>query len=430
MTFRLDTQAPDFQRDFDALLHAKRETSEEVDAVVRDIIQQVREQGDTALIELSQRFDRLTLSANNLRLSAEDIAQRAASVAPETRAALELAAARIRAYHEKQVPEDQDYTDPQGVRLGARWLAVEAAGLYVPGGTAAYPSSVLMNAIPAKVAGVERLVMCVPSPDGALNPAVLAAAQIAGVDEIYTVGGAQAIAAMAYGTQTIQPVDVIVGPGNAFVAAAKRLVYGQVGIDMIAGPSEILIIADSSANPAWLAADLLSQAEHDASSQSILISPDAALLEATAGEVERQLSDLPRVEIAAASWRDFGALIKVSDLEQAAKLSNRLAPEHLELAIEKPDTLLPAVRNAGSVFLGHFTPEPIGDYMAGPNHVLPTARSARYASGLNVFTFLKRSSFLALTAESLQQLSGATATLAREEGLEAHARAVEQRLNR
>lgn len=430
MTFWLDSQASDFEADFDALLHAKRETSEEVDTVVRDIIQQVRDQGDAALIALTQRFDRLTLTPATQRLSAEQIAERASSVAPATYAALELAAKRIRAYHEKQVPENQDYRDDLGVRLGARWLPVEAAGLYVPGGTAAYPSSVLMNAIPAKVAGVERLVMCVPSPDGALNPAVLAAAQIAGVDEIYTIGGAQAIAALAYGTQTIKAVDVIAGPGNAFVAAAKRLVYGQVGIDMIAGPSEILVIADSSANPAWIAADLLSQAEHDRSSQSILISPDAELLRQTAKEVERQLAELPRANIAGESWRDFGALIAVADLAEAARLSNRLAPEHLELAIEDPDALLPAIRNAGSVFLGHFTPEPIGDYMAGPNHVLPTARSARYASGLNVFTFLKRSSFLALTAESLHELAGATATLAREEGLEAHARAVEQRLNR
>ncbi len=430
MTFWLDSQASDFEAEFQALLHAKRETSEEVDTVVQGIIQQVRSQGDAALIELTQRFDRLKLSPANLRLRTQDIAERASSVNPAVYAALELAAQRIRAYHEKQVPENQDYRDDQGVRLGARWLPVEAAGLYVPGGTAAYPSSVLMNAIPAKVAGVERLVMCVPSPDGALNPAVLAAAQIAGVDEIYTIGGAQAIAALAYGTESIQPVDVIVGPGNAYVAAAKRLVYGQVGIDMIAGPSEILVIADSSANPAWIAADLLSQAEHDRSSQSILISPDADLLRRTSEEVSRQLDTLPRSEIAGDSWRDYGALIAVNDLAEAARLSNRLAPEHLELAIEDPDALLPAIRNAGSVFLGHFTPEPIGDYMAGPNHVLPTARSARYASGLNVFTFLKRSSFLALTAESLQELAAATTTLAREEGLEAHARAVEQRLNR
>lgn len=430
MTFWLDSQAPNFAAEFDALLNAKRETSEEVDAVVRDIIQQVRSQGDAAVIALTQRFDRLSLTPESLRLDARQIAERAASVAPATYEALELAAARIRAYHEKQVPENQDYRDALGVRLGARWLPVEAAGLYVPGGTAAYPSSVLMNAIPAKVAGVERLVMCVPAPDGALNPAVLAAAKIAGVDEVLTIGGAQAIAAMAYGTQSIQPVDVIVGPGNAYVAAAKRLVYGQVGIDMIAGPSEILVIADSSANPSWIAADLLSQAEHDRSSQSILVSPDAALLRQTADEVERQLESLPRSNIARDSWRDFGALIQVRDLAEAARLSNRLAPEHLELAILDPDALLPAIRNAGSVFMGHFTPEPIGDYMAGPNHVLPTARSARYASGLNVFTFLKRSSFLALTPESLQALAGPTATLAREEGLEAHARAVEQRLNR
>ncbi len=430
MTFWLDSQAPNFTAEFDALLNAKRETSEEVDAVVRDIIQQVRSQGDAAVIALTQRFDRLSLTPESLRLDARQIAERAASVAPATYEALELAAARIRAYHEKQVPENQDYRDALGVRLGARWLPVEAAGLYVPGGTAAYPSSVLMNAIPAKVAGVDRLVMCVPAPDGALNPAVLAAAKIAGVDEVLTIGGAQAIAAMAYGTQSIQPVDVIVGPGNAYVAAAKRLVYGQVGIDMIAGPSEILVIADSSANPSWIAADLLSQAEHDRSSQSILVSPDAALLRQTADEVERQLESLPRSNIARDSWRDFGALIQVRDLAEAARLSNRLAPEHLELAILDPDALLPAIRNAGSVFMGHFTPEPIGDYMAGPNHVLPTARSARYASGLNVFTFLKRSSFLALTPESLQALAGPTATLAREEGLEAHARAVEQRLNR
>jgi histidinol dehydrogenase len=430
MTFWLDSQAPNFTAEFDALLNAKRETSEEVDAVVRDIIQQVRSQGDAAVIALTQRFDRLALTPESLRLDAQQIAERAASVAPATYEALELAAARIRAYHEKQVPQNQDYRDELGVRLGARWLPVEAAGLYVPGGTAAYPSSVLMNAIPAKVAGVDRLVMCVPAPDGALNPAVLAAAKIAGVDEVLTIGGAQAIAAMAYGTQSIQPVDVIVGPGNAYVAAAKRLVYGQVGIDMIAGPSEILVIADSSANPSWIAADLLSQAEHDRSSQSILVSPDAALLRQTADEVERQLESLPRSNIARDSWRDFGALIQVRDLAEAARLSNRLAPEHLELAILDPDALLPAIRNAGSVFMGHFTPEPIGDYMAGPNHVLPTARSARYASGLNVFTFLKRSSFLALTPESLQALAGPTATLAREEGLEAHARAVEQRLNR
>ncbi len=428
MPLRLNSSDPDFETAFTALLSGKRETDEDVDAAVAEILETVRRQGDAALIAYTERFDRLSLSAAGLRISEEDLAAAEADCDPETLAALRLAAERIADYHNRQKPEDLDYRDPAGVRLGHRWTAVAAAGLYVPGGTAAYPSSVLMNALPAKVAGVERLVMTVPTPDGVVNPLVLAAARLAGVSEVYRVGGAQAIAALAFGTETIRPVDKIVGPGNAYVAAAKRRVFGTVGIDMIAGPSEVLVVADADNRPDLIAADLLSQAEHDTAAQSILITDDAGFADAVAAAVDAQLATLPRREIAGASWRDHGAIVLLGSMAEAPALIDRIAPEHLELAVADPDALARQVRNAGAIFLGRHTPEAIGDYLAGPNHVLPTARSARFSSGLSVLDFMKRSSIVACDAESIRAIGPATVRLAEAEGLDAHARSVALRL--
>ncbi len=426
----LDTSAADFETGFAALLSAKREDSPDVDAVVADIIADVRARGDAAVIELTERFDRIALNSETLAISAQEQSEAIAQVPADERAALELAAARIRAYHERQMPEDLEWTDPAGATLGWRWGAVDAAGLYVPGGLASYPSSVLMNAIPAKVAGVGRLAITVPTPDGVINPLVLLAAQLAGVDEIYRIGGAQAIAALAYGTETIAPVDKITGPGNAFVAAAKRRVFGKVGIDMIAGPSEVLIIAEPDADPDWLALDLMAQAEHDASAQSLLITTDAAYGRAVAQAVDKRLETLTRAEIAGASWRDFGAVITVGDLEEAAALSNRIAPEHLELCVADPRALAAECRHAGAIFLGQWTPEAIGDYVGGPNHVLPTARSARFSSGLNVMDFLKRTTLAEMTPDALRAIGPAAECLARSESLEAHGLSVTARLVR
>jgi histidinol dehydrogenase len=429
MPARLDIRDTGFDRAFVDLLGAKREMQEDVDRAVADIVADVRARGDAALIDYTARFDRLQLTPASLRVTADEVGAAVAACAPATLEALRLAAGRITDYHRRQMPADQDYVDAAGIRLGARWTAVAAAGLYVPGGTAAYPSSVLMNALPARVAGVERLVMTVPSPGGVLNPLVLAAADIAGVSEIYRVGGAQAIAALAHGTATIRPVDKIVGPGNAYVAAAKRQVFGTVGIDMIAGPSEILVVADGANDPDWIAADLLSQAEHDTAAQSILITDDAAFADAVCAAVERQLSTLPRAAIAGESWRTHGAVILVERLDQAPPLVDRVAPEHLELAVAEPEALVAQIRNAGSIFLGRYAPEAVGDYVAGPNHVLPTARSARFSSGLGVLDFMKRSSLISCDAEGLARIGPAAVTLARTEGLEAHARSVAIRLN-
>ncbi|MDU9006131.1 histidinol dehydrogenase [Sedimentitalea todarodis] len=425
----LDTTLPDFEAAFTALLSAKREDSPDVDTVVANIIADVRARGDDAVIELTARLDRLELSPETLRFTPMEIKQAVAQVTEKERTALALAAERIRAYHVRQMPEDQSWTDPEGATLGWRWSAVSAAGLYVPGGLASYPSSVLMNAIPAKVAGVERLAMVVPTPDGVINPLVLLAAQIAGVDEIYRIGGAQAIAALAYGTATIPPVDKITGPGNAFVAAAKRRVFGKVGIDMIAGPSEILVIADKDNDPDWIALDLLSQAEHDESAQSILITDDAGFGRAVADAVETRLQTLERAAIAGVSWRDFGAIITVRDLDEAAALSNRIAPEHLELCVADPDTLSEQTIHAGAIFLGRWTPEAIGDYVGGPNHVLPTARSARFSSGLSVIDFLKRTTLSRMTPGALRAVGVAAETLAISESLEAHGLSVAARLS-
>ena len=429
MPLRLDRTAPDFDTRFAAFLATKREVSEDVDATVRDIIARVRAEGDAALIDYTARFDGLDLATAGIRIEEAEIDAAMDAVDKETLAALELAHRRIAAHHARQMPKDDRYTDALGVELGSRWSAIEAVGLYVPGGTASYPSSVLMNAVPAKVAGVERIVITVPSPRGQLNPLVLAAARLAGVSEIYRVGGAQAVAALAYGTQTIAPVAKIVGPGNAFVAAAKRRVFGTVGIDMIAGPSEVLVIADGANDPAWLAADLIAQAEHDAAAQSILITDDARLAEAVEAEVERRIARLPRGQIAAASWRDFGAVILVADLADAVPLANRIAAEHVELAVEDPEALLPKIRNAGAVFLGRHTPEVIGDYVGGSNHVLPTARSARFSSGLSVLDFVKRTSILKLGPDQLRALAPAAIALARAENLDGHAASVAIRLN-
>jgi histidinol dehydrogenase len=425
----LDTSDADFEASFAALLSAKREDSPDVDATVAEIIADVRSRGDAALIDLTAKFDRLELSADKLAISEAEVTAAIAGVPAAERAALELAADRIRAYHERQMPEDAQWTDPAGAILGWRWSAVSAAGLYVPGGLASYPSSVLMNAIPAKVAGVERLAITVPTPDGVLNPLVLLAARLAGVDEIYRIGGAQAIAALAYGTETIAPVDKITGPGNAFVAAAKRRVFGKVGIDMIAGPSEILVIADKDNNPDWIALDLMSQAEHDESAQSILITDDASFGRAVAEAVDKRLETLERRAIAGASWRDFGAVITVRDLDEAANLSNRIAPEHLELCVGDPEELSQKTIHAGAIFLGQYTPEAIGDYVGGPNHVLPTARSARFSSGLSVMDFLKRTTLARMTPEALRAIGPAAETLAQGESLEAHGLSVTQRLN-
>ncbi len=426
----LDTTSPEFEAAFQTLLSAKREDSPDVDAVVAGIIEDVRARGDAAVIELTAKFDRLELTPDTLAFSAEEVTEAVAQVSEADRAALELAAARIRDYHEKQMPQDQQWTDAAGATLGWRWSAVSAAGLYVPGGLASYPSSVLMNAIPAKVAGVERLAIVVPTPGGQVNPLVLLAAQLAGVDEIYRIGGAQAVAALAHGTQTIAPVDKITGPGNAFVAAAKRRVFGKVGIDMIAGPSEILVIADKDNDPDWIALDLLSQAEHDESAQSILITDDAAFGQAVARAVDKRLETLQRREIAGASWRDFGAIITARDLEEAAALSNRIAPEHLELCVADPVVLSEKTIHAGAIFLGQYTPEAIGDYVGGPNHVLPTARSARFSSGLSVMDFLKRTTLSQMTPEALRAIGPAAKQLAQSESLEAHGLSVTARLKR
>ena len=429
MPSRLTSTDADFEAKFRALLGAKRESAADVDDAVRAIVARVRAEGDAALIELTRRFDGLDLTVETLRVESNEIDAAFAATAPETLAALRTAHERITSHHERQRPVDDRYVDALGVELGSRWTAVESVGLYVPGGQASYPSSVLMNAVPAKVAGVERIAMTVPAMRGALNPLVLAAAKICGIDEIYRLGGAQAVAAFAYGTETIPPVAKIVGPGNAYVAAAKRQVFGTVGIDMIAGPSEILVIADGANDPDWIAADLLSQAEHDATAQSILITDDGDFADAVEAAVERQLRLLSRGETAAASWRDHGAIIRVASLDEAPALSDRIAPEHLELAVEDPEALFAKVRNAGAVFLGRHTPEVIGDYVGGSNHVLPTARSARFSSGLSVLDFVKRTSILKLGPEQLRALGPAAIELARVEGLDAHGRSVAIRLN-
>jgi histidinol dehydrogenase len=420
---------PNFEQQFAAFLSGKREVSEDVDRAAREIVERVRREGDAALIDYSRRFDRIDLEKTGIAVTEAEI-DAAFEVAPaSTVEALKLAHERIERHHARQLPQDDRYTDALGVELGSRWTAIEAVGLYVPGGTASYPSSVLMNAVPAKVAGVERIVMVVPAPDGILNPLVLVAARLAGVSEIYRVGGAQAVAALAYGTETIKPVAKIVGPGNAYVAAAKRIVFGVVGIDMIAGPSEVLVIADKDNNPDWIAADLLAQAEHDTAAQSILMTNDEALAKDVEAAVERQLLTLPRAQTATASWRDFGAVILVEDFEAAIPLANRIAAEHLEIAVAEPEALLPKIRNAGSIFIGAHTPEVIGDYVGGCNHVLPTARSARFSSGLNVLDYMKRTSLLKLGPDQLRVLGPAAIEIARAEGLDAHAKSVAIRLN-
>ncbi len=429
MPIRLDARSKGFEAEFVALLSMKREVSVDVEQTVRAIIEDVRRRGDEALIELSQKFDRIDLREHGIKVSALEREEAVQKADPKAVEALSFAAKRIKDHHRRHKPLNEQYTDELGVELGQRWTPVDAAGLYVPGGTAAYPSSVLMNAIPAKVAGVERLAMVVPMPNGDINPAVLAAAQIAGVDEIYRVGGAQAVAALAYGTDTIAPVSVIVGPGNAYVAAAKRQVYGTVGIDMIAGPSEVLIVADKENNPDWIAIDLLAQAEHDTSAQSILITDDEAFADRVVEAVEAHLTTLSRKEIARQSWEEFGAVILVETLEDAVPLCNRLAAEHLEIATNDPDALAAQITNAGAIFLGRYTPEVIGDYVAGTNHVLPTARSARFSSALGVTDFMKRTSLLKCSADSLRALAPAAVALGEAEGLTAHARSASIRLN-
>ena len=428
MARKLNLADAHFEAAFALLLDDKRETAQDVNDAVGGIIAEVRRRGDDALIDYTRRFDRYPLTRDGLAITAAEIDRAMTACPADQLAALAEAARRIADFHHRQRPEDISYTDAEGVRLGLRWTPLSAVGLYVPGGTAAYPSSVLMNALPAKVAGVERVVMVVPTPDGRLNPLVLAAARIAGIDEIYRVGGAQAVAALAFGTETIRPVDKIVGPGNAYVAAAKRQVFGTVGIDMIAGPSEILVVADADNDPAWIAADLLSQAEHDTAAQSILITDDAVFADKVCAAVEDHLTRLPRAEIAAASWRNFGAVILVPSLESALPLIDRLAPEHLELAVAEPDALAAKVHHAGAIFLGRLTPEAIGDYVGGPNHVLPTARSARFSSGLGVLDFMKRTTLLGCDAGALQKIGGLAVTLAEAEGLGAHALSVRSRL--
>ncbi len=429
MAIWLEQGEDSFEARFSAFLTTKREVSVDVNDQVAAIIEAVRLRGDEALAELSLRFDRIDFSKVPMRVSRAEIDAAHAALPAEIIDALELAASRIEMHHRRQLPKDDIYEDAIGVGLGGRWTAIDAVGLYVPGGTASYPSSVLMNAIPARVAGVERIVMVVPATGGVLNPAVLAAARIAGVDEIYRIGGAQAVAALAYGTETIAPVAKVTGPGNAYVAAAKRQVFGIVGIDMIAGPSEVLVIADGDNDPDWLAADLLAQAEHDRGAQSILVTDDADLARAVDAAVSRQLKRLSRSETAAASWADFGAIIIVDNLEAAVPLANRIAAEHVELAIADPEPMIAKIRNAGAIFVGRHTPEVIGDYVGGSNHVLPTARSARFSSGLSVLDFMKRTSILRLGPEQLRQLAPAAIALARCEGLDAHARSVAIRLN-
>jgi histidinol dehydrogenase len=426
----LNTADDDFEAQFRALLGQAREVAEDVDAAVAGIIADVRTRGDRAVLDITARFDRLVLTPASMAFSEAEIDAAVASVSPADRTALELAADRIRAYHARQMPADAEWIDAVGATLGWRWTPVEAAGLYVPGGLASYPSSVLMNAIPARVAGVDRLVICCPTPGGVVNPLVLLAARIAGVSTIYRIGGAQAVAALAYGTETIAPVDKITGPGNAFVAAAKRRVFGHVGIDMIAGPSEILVIADAGNDPDWIALDLLSQAEHDESAQAILITPDAVFGRAVVGAVERRLQTLDRRAIAGASWAVHGAVIVTRDLAEAAALSDRIAPEHLELCVADPQALAARIRHAGAIFLGAWTPEAIGDYVGGPNHVLPTARSARFSSGLSVMDFLKRTTLARMTPAALAQVGPAAERLATSESLQAHALSVRARLDR
>jgi histidinol dehydrogenase len=428
MPVQLSTDDPGFERAFAAFLATKRETSPDVDAAVREIIAEVRRDGDAALAALTQRFDRFDLAGAGLRVSEAEIAGAVAACEPAALLALKLAHSRIEAHHRRQLPRDECYTDDLGAELGWRWTAVESVGLYVPGGLASYPSSVLMNAVPAKVAGVPRVVMAVPTPGGEINPLVLAAAQLSGVSEIYRIGGAQAVAALAYGTQTIRPVAKIIGPGNAYVAAAKRQVFGTVGIDSIAGPSEVLVIADRYNDPEWIAADLLAQAEHDTAAQAIVMTDDAGFARAVAAAIERQLQQLPRGNIAGASWETFGAVIVLGSLDEAPALADRIAAEHVEVATADPERLAANVRNAGAIFLGAHTPEVIGDYVAGSNHVLPTARSARFSSGLGVLDFMKRTSVLKLDAKALAALAPAAMTLARAEGLEAHRRSVAIRL--
>jgi histidinol dehydrogenase len=427
---RLDSRAPAFAADLERLVAAGREPPQDLRRDVEAILARVAAEGDAALIELSRRFDRVELEPQTLRVSADELDQALADCEPEVRVALEIAACRITAFHEQQLPQDLGWEDEQGVRLGLRWRPLDAVGLYVPGGTAAYPSSLLMNALPARIAGVGRIVMTVPAPDGRVSPLVLAAARIAGVDEVYRIGGAQAIAALAFGTETVAPVDKIVGPGNAWVAEAKRQVFGRVGIDLVAGPSEILVVADGAQDPEWIAADLLSQAEHDAVAQAILVTDSDRLADAVAAAVDRQLQALPRRAIAAASWRDFGAIIVLESLDRAPALVDRLAPEHLELLVADPDALAARIRHAGSIFLGPYTPEVIGDYVGGPNHVLPTGRTARFASGLSVFDFLKRTTLLGCSRQAFAALAPTATALAVAEGLDGHARAVTLRLER
>ena len=428
MTLRLSTSDADFAAAFTTLVDARREADEDVSRDVAAILKAVRAGGDAALADYTQRFDRHDLDVSGWAVTPAETRAALDTLSTDLRNALELAAARITAYHEKQKPQDSDGVDSAGVRLGARWSAVDAAGLYVPGGRAAYPSSLLMNVIPAKVAGVQRIAMVTPTPNGEINPLVLAAAQIAGIEEIWRVGGAQAVAALAYGTDRIRSVDVITGPGNAWVAEAKRQLYGVVGIDMVAGPSEIVVVADGRNDPEWTAADLLSQSEHDPTSQSILFTDDAAFADAVAAAVERQIPALSTSAVARTSWDANGAIILVRDLAEAMPLVDRLAPEHLELAVEDPEPLFAQVRHAGSVFLGRMTPEAVGDYVAGPNHVLPTGRRARFSSGLSVLDFMKRTSFLSLDAAAVRAIGPAAVALAQAEGLPAHAASVALRL--
>ena len=428
MPVLLNSQNSNFEKEFKKLLLAKREDSVDVDVSVREIIGGVIELGDQALIEYTKKFDRISLTTDTLRFTQSELKEQAAQVSDKDRSALELAVTRIKSYHERQLPDDKFWTDESGVELGWRWSPVSAAGLYVPGGLASYPSSVLMNAIPAKVAGVKRLAITVPTPDNKVNPMVLLAAQLSGVDEVYRVGGAQAIAALAYGTKTIKPVDKITGPGNAFVAAAKRQVFGKVGIDMIAGPSEILVIADKTSRPDWIALDLLSQAEHDENAQSILITDSDDVINAVTEKIEINLQNLSRNEIAGKSWKNNGAIIKVPNFEMAAELSNRLAPEHLELCVSDPENLAKKISNAGAIFLGHWTPEAVGDYVTGPNHVLPTARSARFSSGLSVMDFLKRTTLAKVSRDALLKIGPSAVTLANSEGLECHGLSISERI--
>jgi histidinol dehydrogenase len=429
MPVRLDSHSVDFARRFAGFLAMKREVSADIESATRAIVDDVAARGDLALIEATRKFDRLDLDPARLRVTAAEVDAAVKACDTETLDALKFARDRIETFHRRQLPKDDRFTDALGVELGWRWSAIESVGLYVPGGTAAYPSSVLMNAVPAKVAGVARMVMVVPSPDGKLNPLVLAAAQLGGVSEIYRVGGAQAVAALAYGTATIAPVAKIVGPGNAYVAAAKRLVFGKVGIDMIAGPSEVLVIADRTGNANWISADLLAQAEHDVNAQSILITDSSELADDVERAIEAQLATLPRAAIARASWDGFGAIILVKSLDDAADLANAIAAEHLEIMTSDPEALSAQIRNAGAIFLGPHTPEAIGDYVGGSNHVLPTARSARFSSGLGVLDFMKRTSILKCGPDQLRVLGPAAMTLGKAEGLDAHARSVGLRLN-